>query len=69
VLADKKKAYVILSSPKAIEKDITQLITDQPSCIEMFQNHFEKVWSEAIIYRKECSKSPCVITAKNRLPK
>jgi sugar-specific transcriptional regulator TrmB len=46
---DKKVAHIdLLPYFKLGER--TQLITDHPACIKMFQNHFDKLWNEAQEY-------------------
>ena len=54
-VADKKWAYITLETSMAIQKDSARLITNNPACLEMFGNHFDKIWSKAQEYKKESS--------------
>ncbi len=48
-ILDKKVAHIDILSYLP-SKGRTQLITNHPACIKMFQNHFDKIWNEAQEY-------------------
>jgi sugar-specific transcriptional regulator TrmB len=59
VIEDKKDAFVILN-PNSELGERSQLMTDHPGCVEMFQNHFDKVWNQA----QECESSNRIVNPK-----
>ena len=51
IVINDRKVAVIMLSPNSGIGERSRLITDHPGCIEMFQNHFDKIWNEAQEYK------------------
>jgi hypothetical protein len=51
VINDKKIAYIKLLPNSEIRQQ-TMLVVNYPGCVEMFQNHFNKVWEQAREYNE-----------------
>jgi sugar-specific transcriptional regulator TrmB len=53
---DKKVAHVVLA-PNSGLGERSMLFTNHPGCVEMFQNHFDKIWNEAEEYKFESNQA------------
>ncbi len=62
-ICDKKMAIVALL-PDSMRGERTTLVTNHPGCLEMFQNHFDKIWNEAQDYNPQKSNQEGKIANK-----
>jgi sugar-specific transcriptional regulator TrmB len=51
IVINDRKVAVITLVPDSGLGERTRLETDHPGCVEMFQNHFDKIWNEAQEYK------------------
>lgn len=67
IINDRKNAVITLV-PNSGLGERTRLETDHPGCIEMFQNHFDKIWNEAQEYKLESNQAITQKSQVNNVP-